>query len=29
MADHTATFLKELSLTFKLLVIEQIPQFYG
>ena len=27
--DHTATCLKELSLTFKLLVIEKIPQSYG
>ena len=27
--DHTAACLKELSLTFKLLVIEKIPQSYG
>ena len=27
--DHTDACLKELSLTFKLLVIEQISQFYG
>ena len=26
---HGDACLKELSLTFKLLVIEQIPQFYG
>ena len=27
--DHTAACLKELSLTFKLLEIEKIPQSYG